>query len=242
MSSTEESSERWTLLNSLCDRFEDAWLCGKNPRAEDYLAEVPSRWAAEARRELVTLDLHYRRQAGLAVATSGYLERFPELDRQWLEQQLLESAASQSAGSGAKSHSSATDKHRLRPILPGFEVLELLGRGGMGVVYKARQLDLNRLVAIKMILAGEHAAPETVARFRAEARAVAQLQHPGPGQIFEVGEFDGRLYLTFEYVPGGSLDKRLNGIPQPPRTAVKLVRELAHATQFAHNRSIVHRD
>jgi WD40 repeat protein len=128
------------------------------------------------------------------------------------------------------------------PIVPGYEILAEVGRGGMGVVYRARQKGLNRLVALKMILAGAHAGPDTLARFRAEAEAVAQLQHPHIVQIYEVNEYDGRPYFSLEYVEGGSLAERLNGTPQPPDAAARLVRTLAEAIHVAHQRGIVHRD
>jgi serine/threonine protein kinase len=128
------------------------------------------------------------------------------------------------------------------PQVPGYEVLGLLGSGGMGVVYKARDVRLKRLVALKMILAGPHARPEELARFRTEAEAVARLQHPNVVQIYEVGEHDGRPYLALEYVGGGSLADRLGGKAQPADEAARLMRALALAVHAAHERGIVHRD
>ena len=126
--------------------------------------------------------------------------------------------------------------------VPGYEVLGELGRGGMGVVYKARQQALDRIVALKMILAGAHAGPEELARFRSEAEAVARLQHPNIVQIYEVGEHDGRPFFSLEFVEGGSLDRKLAGTPQPPREAAALVETLARAIHAAHQRGVVHRD
>jgi serine/threonine-protein kinase len=112
----------------------------------------------------------------------------------------------------------------------------------MGVVYLARQISLNRLVALKAILAGPYAGPEEVGRFRTEAEAVARLQHPNIVQIYEVGEHDGRPYLTLEYVDGVGLDRRLRESPLAARAAAELLQTLARAVQAAHERGIAHRD
>jgi hypothetical protein len=113
------------------------------------------------------------------------------------------------------------------PTLPGYEILEVLGRGGMGVVYKARHAQLQRLVALKMIRAGGLASTADLARFRTEAQAVARLQHPNVVQIHEVGEHDGLPFFSLELVEGGSLSDRLDGTPPPPRQAALLVATLA---------------
>jgi WD40 repeat protein/predicted Ser/Thr protein kinase len=130
----------------------------------------------------------------------------------------------------------------VRVEVPGYEVLGELGRGGMGVVYKARQRGLNRTVALKMILAAEHAGPNERARFQVEAEAVARLQHPNIVQIYDVGEADGRPYFSLEFVDGGSLAQKLAGKPQPARAAATLVETLARAVAAAHGVGIVHRD
>jgi tetratricopeptide (TPR) repeat protein len=126
--------------------------------------------------------------------------------------------------------------------VPGFEILRVLGRGGMGVVYEARQVALKRTVALKMILAGGHAGPAELARFRTEGEAVARLQHPNVVQIYEVGEADGLPFFALEFCPGGALDKHLKGTPQPPAEAARLLRSLAAGVQAAHEKNIVHRD
>jgi WD40 repeat protein/serine/threonine protein kinase len=128
------------------------------------------------------------------------------------------------------------------PAPPGYEILRELGRGGMGVVYKARQAGLNRLVALKMVLAGSHAGPEVLARFRAEAEAVAALQHPNIVQIYEVGSSAGLPYFSLELVEGGTLADRLNGTPWSARAAGELVVALARAVHYAHSRNVIHRD
>src|SRR5262249_49072272 len=128
------------------------------------------------------------------------------------------------------------------PAVPGYEILKELGRGGMGVVYQARHLALGRVVALKMIRAGDLARPQECARFQAEAHTVARLGHPNIVQIYEVGEAEGRPFLALEYVPGGSLADALRGRPLPPRPAAELVGTLARATQHAHEQGVVHRD
>jgi tetratricopeptide (TPR) repeat protein len=124
----------------------------------------------------------------------------------------------------------------------GYEILGVLGHGGMGVVYKARQLELNRLVALKMVLAGAHASPQKLARFHTEAEAVARLQHPNIVQIHEVRKHAGLPYFSLEFVAGGSLEKKLAGKPLPAREAAPLVETLARAMQYAHEHGIIHRD
>jgi serine/threonine-protein kinase len=126
--------------------------------------------------------------------------------------------------------------------VPGYEIVEELGRGGMGVVYKARQASLGRLVALKMILAPEHAGTQQAARFRAEAAAAARLQHPNIVQVHETGEHDGRPYFSMELVEGGSLADHVSGTPQPAGHSARLVEVLARAMQHAHERGVVHRD
>jgi serine/threonine protein kinase len=128
------------------------------------------------------------------------------------------------------------------PAVPGYEILGELGRGGMGVVYKARQLGLHRTVALKMVLAGIHSGPKDLTRFRAEAAAIARLQHPNIVQIYDVGEAEGRPYFVLEFVAGGSLADHLQGTPQPARPAAQLVETLARAVHAAHAHGVIHRD
>ncbi len=145
---------------------------------------------------------------------------------------------------GQDSEAQGTEsEHRANTVsIPGYEIEGVLGRGGMGVVYKARHLALKRTVALKMVLAGGHAGPEELARFRIEAEAVARLQHPNIVQIHEVGEANGHPYFALEFVEGGSLDQRLNNQPLPAPEAARLVQALAQAMQLAHSRNVVHRD
>lgn len=128
------------------------------------------------------------------------------------------------------------------PTLTGYEILGFLGSGGMGVVYKARDLALDRVVALKMVSESVNAHPEHQERFLREAKAIASLKHANIVQIHEVGEIDGKPYLSLEYEAGGSLARKLDGIPWPAEKAAALVRTLALAIDAAHQQHIIHRD
>jgi hypothetical protein len=266
------SSTQSADLEKLLQRFEDAWQNGQRPIIETYLPDGDTGFRQAALAELVHVDLERRLKAGEDVTPQAYLERFPELAAtpermksliaaaRALEHYRLSRPARATSEPPANSpqHSSAATKEWSRsaaglsdriiredeslPAVPGYVLLKVLGRGGMGIVYKARDIQLGRLVALKMILAGEHAAAEPRVRFAAEARVVASLQHPNIVQIHQVGECHGQHYLALEYVDGGSLDQKLAGIPQPARPTAALVETLARALDAAHAKGIVHRD
>jgi serine/threonine-protein kinase len=170
-------------------------------------------------------------------------ELLPEVRERWQEFQRIDAQVrTLLPGLATRPNDSATAPPAAGlPQVPGYEVEAVLGQGGMGVVYKARHQALKRTVALKMLATG-HSHPGEHARLRAEAEAVARLQHPNIVQIYEVGEADGRPFIALEYVAGGSLDKRLAGQPLSPRDAARLVAALAEAMHLAHSRNLVHRD
>jgi serine/threonine protein kinase/tetratricopeptide (TPR) repeat protein len=148
-------------------------------------------------------------------------------------------------GSGSQEETDLVQAHGGLPsasLVPGYEILGRLGEGGMGVVYKARQKGLNRLVALKTIRGGSHALPEHLARLPIEAEAVARLRHSNILQIYEIGQVDGLPFMSLELLEGGTLASRLAGTPQPGRPSAELVRVLAQAIHAAHQAGIVHRD
>jgi WD40 repeat protein/serine/threonine protein kinase len=167
-------------------------------------------------------------------------ESVPRVTREWVTARDAETPSG--AGDADNEELSPQPVPMPWPVVPGYEVLGELGRGGMGVVYKARQTGVNRLVALKMIRAGQGAGAEELARFRREAEAAGRLQHPNLVQVYEVGAHAGLPYLCLEYVDGGNLAERLAGLPQPARPAAALVELLARAMHYAHERGIVHRD
>jgi tRNA A-37 threonylcarbamoyl transferase component Bud32 len=239
-------------LDPVCDRFESDWLADRRPRLEDFLTQVDPPDRPALVRELLELDLHYRARRGETPGPEEYRQRLPE----YTELVARVFATSRRSGRPAAENGSppqtsldrtfptrsAEDAPRPGESLRDYEVLEELGRGGMGVVYKARQKRLNRVVALKMILAGGHASAEELARLRTEAEALGRLQHPNIVQVHEVGEHQGKPFFSLEFCPGGSLDKRLAGSPLPPPEAAALTQTLARATHAAHRAQVVHRD
>jgi WD40 repeat protein/tRNA A-37 threonylcarbamoyl transferase component Bud32 len=198
------------------------------PRVEAYLARFPALNQPAVVRRLLRQELTLRRRSGERPNAEEYRGRFPEISFSDLE---LDSTLNIDAPAPV-----------MPTVLPGYEILGELARGGMGVVYKARQVRLNRLAAVKMILAGARASLAARARFQTEAEAVACLRHPNIVQIYEVGEHDGLPFLSLEFMEGGSLAQKTGRKPQPPRAAAEMLEILARAMHFAHSRGVVHRD
>ena len=172
--------------------------------------------------------------ANVTMADASYVEQYVE---------TLAVEATPSAASGYEPTQAEPGALPVRvERIPGYEILGELGRGGMGVVYKARQLRLNRVVALKMILSGSYAGVTDLARFQKEAQALARVQHPNIVQVHEVGEHDGVPFFSLEFCGGDSLKKKLNGTPLPAREAAQLVETLARAMHLAHEQHIIHRD
>jgi WD40 repeat protein len=238
-------------VDAACLRFEAAWKSGERPKVADYLAGVEGPARAPLLRELVALDVAYRRRLGEQPDAEEYVTFLAG------EEAAVYAAFGASTRSAAPLGAAGAEAATLAPadahqraapagvglsVVAGYELLAEVGRGGMGVVYKARQTSLKRLVALKMILAGDHAGPEEINRFRLEAEAVARLQHPNIVQIHDVGEADGRPYFSLEFLAGGSLASQLDGTPWPAPKAAALVETLARAMHAAHQQHIIHRD
>jgi serine/threonine-protein kinase len=230
------------------------WHGGERPPAESYLGRYRLLGEdGDAGLLLVYSEFALRQELGEGPALAEYQGRFPHYADGLRQHHALHAAlaaAAQSTVRAARPLSTGGGPAPAPPgpagpggpAIPGYEVLGELGRGGMGVVYLARQVALDRLVALKMILAGSHAGDQELARFRTEAEAVARLQHPHIVQIHEVGAQGGLPYFSLEFCPGGSLDKKLAGTPLPPAAAAALVEKLARAMQAAHHKGVLHRD
>ncbi len=223
----------------------ERWQLGERIPAENYLRRFPRLESdGEAVVELTYGEFLLREERGERPELDEYLWRFPEHEARLRQQIVLHRAL---ADIGQPEASGDTPPHRSAvlpgvPNIPGYEILGELGRGGMGVVYKARQIKADRVVALKMLLAGGHADAGEMERFRSEAAAIARLQHPNIVQVFEVGEQDGVPFFSLEYCPGGGLDRQLAGKTLSPRAAAMLMERLALAVQAAHEKHIAHRD
>jgi serine/threonine protein kinase/tetratricopeptide (TPR) repeat protein len=231
------------------------WHAGERVTAEDYFARFPRlAESAEAAVELIYGELLVREELGERPDTGEFLTRFPQWAERLREQLRVHAALAADSGmptrllppSGETTWrpgrgAPAAGARRL-PHVPGYEVLEELGHGGMGVVYKARHLRLNRVVALKMVRAGAHADPEELVRFLREAELAARLQHPNIVQIFEVGTHDDLPFITLEYVEGGTLSQKLAGKPLPPAEAAALLEPIIAGVRHAHAHGVVHRD
>lgn len=250
------------IEQSVIEQFKRDWRCallnGDPPDMDRALAALPRPIRARVRGVLETVDAEFR-----AASTS---------DRLTTEDGKPTAAAAPSADqrNNTKGTQKDGDTTKLTPVPPdqpawnaetvglvmdatapekpayprvsGYEIVGILGRGGMGVVYRARQSGLNRIVAMKMVLSGANAAPRQFARFHAEAQAIAQLQHVNIAQVYDVGEHDGLPYYSMEFVDGGTLSHEINGSPLPPSRAADVVMDVARAIGFAHSHGIVHRD
>ncbi len=228
-----------TLEELVLVELEFAWKPGAGPavetlapeqapaRVEDYLRRFPRLGEPGVVRRLLEQERRVRHARGERPLDEEFRRRFPDLP---------ETLGPADTGPAAPPAAPAL------PQVPGYEVQGLLGKGGMGVVYKARQVRLDRVVALKMIRAGGQAEADELERFGREARAVARLHHPHIVQIYEVGEHQGQPYLALEYLPGGSLAQHLAGAARPPKEAARLVETLARAVSAVHQAGIVHRD
>jgi len=267
---TDLPSEEWDRLDRAVREFETAWQDGTIPDIADYVPNDP-RVRALALAELVRVELELRLKGkDDGTRLESYLDRFPELsdpDRltalaAWEFQLRSRHRPPPSPDEYAKrfphlagrfagwmmptlTEAAPPKGPATTPRLPdikGFQFFEELGRGGVGVVYRAKELTLGRDVAVKMILAGAQAGPQTRERLRNEAMSLARLRHPNIVPVYEVGEHDGLPFVVLEYVAGGSISKFQSGRPLPIQVVVTWMEAMARAVQHAHEMGIIHRD
>ncbi|HEX5273411.1 MAG TPA: serine/threonine-protein kinase [Gemmataceae bacterium] len=253
MSSPTPDSRSELLAHLRADQSQ-RWQRGERVTVEYYLARHPELSADPgAVVELIRSEMLRRRQAGERPTLDEYVTRFPAhaaaLRRAWpaLAAPPTKSWADSGAGRTTVAESGPPDAAPPPPAapalrLPGLELLDTLGEGGMGVVYRARDVRLDQPRAVKVIRHGSFGRAEARDRFNREARAVARLDHPGVVRIYQLGEHEGTLYICMECVEGGNLQARLRDGPLDVRDAAELVRGLALAVQHAHDNHVLHRD
>ncbi|APW60804.1 serine/threonine-protein kinase [Paludisphaera borealis] len=248
-------------VHRVCERFEAAWRSGPRPRIEDYLEGDEGPCRTRLVEELIALEIELRRSQCEHPTIHEYLTRFPDFSEvvgglfgqsttiglspdQTVIWPPIQSTLNDSEPVGDVSEKSS---HRSSPPSQGerfgkYELLSEIARGGMGVVYRARDTVLNREVAVKMILSGSLATDVERARFRREAKLAANLDHRNIVPIHEVGEQDGFLYFTMRLVEGGSLTERVDSFGSDPHAAGRLIVVLARAIHYANDKGFVHCD
>ncbi len=252
---SETPSSDWTWINAAADRFERAWKQGPRPRIEDYLAEVEESRQPVLLEELLRVELELRRRDGEKPGREDYAARFPhhnalveallgeELDGSAIGMRLhdLPTIAPDATNDQADHGDEPEPGTRVR-YFGDYEITREIARGGMGVVFQATQMSLNRPVALKMILAGQLADDTDVKRFHTEAESAASLDHPGIVPIYEVGQYEGQHYFSMGFIAGQSLAQRLNEGPLAAPEAASLLVKVAEAIAYAHRRGVIHRD
>jgi tetratricopeptide (TPR) repeat protein len=247
---TDDSYAAALDLEHACDRFEAVWRSGGRPRVEDFLEGVPADRRAALVRELVLLDRDHRRLAGESPAADEYRARFPEAGDGWWAEAFGGPAGEPStathaadtglfpAGSGPAAAPGA--------VVGGYELVEELARGGMGVVYRARDRSLDRDVAVKLLQDRYPADSHAARRFLDEARITAQLQHPGIPPVHEVGVLpDGRPFLAMKLIKGRTLGELLKERADPSADRGRFLavfEQVCQAVGYAHAHQVIHRD
>lgn len=238
-------------IDAACDRFESAWLRGESPDLREHLALAPDPLKPALFRELLDLELEYKAGHGHSLSPEVYRERFPEWTRA-VEAAFAKRPSASFNPDLAASTLPTRPEDELAELaasdlkwsfaIAGYEILGELGKGGMGVVYKARQVALSREVALKVIRSRELATDTERIRFQNEAEAVASLDDPHIVPIYEIGRVKGLPFFSMKLISGASLDHRLADFAADPRRAARIVLQVAHAIHHAHQRGVLHRD
>jgi serine/threonine protein kinase/tetratricopeptide (TPR) repeat protein len=237
------------ILEPLLDRQRQSWLSGSRPPVEALLDGSSLRDDTEAQLDLVYNEIVLREELGEEPTVEEYIRRYPHL-REELEihfevHRAIHDPLLIKTARLVDMDTQTDDPAHIRdawPEPPDYEILQLLGEGGMGVVYKARHRRLRRIVALKMFRPGRQPTQREVLRFQTEAEAIARLHHPNIVQIFEIGSWNGLPYLALELAEHGTLAHKLQQLPFAPRAAAELIETLARAAHHAHQQNIIHRD
>jgi serine/threonine-protein kinase len=217
-------------LDEVCDQFEKSLRAGEAPAIDDYLRDRSEPEWKYLREELLAVEREYRQQR----------------EEKEFEALLSEASASCPEAAGHELPTTALAQQPLRnpewPEIPGYEILDRIAGGGMGIVWRARQVSPDRIVALKTIRSGQLATAAEVQRFQMEAKSAANLDHPNIVPIHDVGEHQGQHFFSMKLIRGGSLANQLKRSRHQPREAARLVALIARAVRHAHERGILHRD
>ncbi len=227
------------LIDEVCTVFEEQWLGGGRPLIEDLLGDSTGLERTAIFSELLAVEIELRLAAGELPSRAEYAQRFPTHSH--FVDFVFPEAEERARGYSPQPAASAATSE-LPHAFGDYELLEEIARGGMGIVYKARQVSLDRIVAVKMILTGQLASDAEVERFCLEAQAAAQLDHPNIVPIIEVGQWSGQRYFSMGFVDGVSLASRLTAGSLASREAAELLLVVARAVHYAHEHGVIHRD
>ena len=235
------SVEQLEAIDQAATQFEAELRDGHSPRIEDVLASIPENLRGVAFRELLEIELEFQREQDQTIDINGYRERFGEYADAVRGISTAQSIYVAQPGSTTEAAESTPSSGLPGPI-DGYAIDDILGRGGMGVVYRAHDPKLKRAVALKMVLAGDHAGSSVLKRFEVEAEAAARLQHPNIVQVFALGSHRGSPYIAMELVEGSSLSGLIDDEPLNARIAAELCVAVARAVEYAHQNGVIHRD
>ena len=220
-------------IDDLCADFERSWQVGKPRSIESILSgELTDDERNLLLSELLALEIDYRRRQGEAAAIEDYINRFPE------QEQQLQELLKPEKDSGRRFQPPTIDE--IGQLFPALEIISLLGAGGMGAVYKARQKGLDRLVAVKVLPQELGRDVKFALRFTREARTLAKLNHPNIVSVYEFGNVDDVYYFFMEFVDGSTLRDIVRAGELEPEHALAIVPHLCDALQFAHDQGVVH--
>jgi tRNA A-37 threonylcarbamoyl transferase component Bud32 len=233
VNTTDECTARESRLDEVISQYLEAVAGGQSPDRHELLARHPDLTA-----DLLGFFADHDRMKKIAAPLDETLATPQPQTSDTTNAPTLPLGPSETAALSFDDEDSVQPAHGFGD----YELLDEIARGGMGVVYKARQKSLNRIVALKLILSGQLASGDEIQRFHTEAEAAANLDHPGIVPIYEVGSLEGQHYFSMGYVEGQSLAARISAGPLPPREAAETVRSVAEAVHFAHQAGVIHRD